>query len=596
MHLINIDTLQLERFDVNPPSYAILSHRWRDGEVSFGEFADLNKRRRKAGFTKILDTCAQARRDNLAYVWVDTCCIDKSSSAELSEAINSMFAWYQGAAVCYAFLDDVFANAQDADGAMLGPSQWSETPCDNMAKSEWFERGWTLQELIAPRTLDFFCRPKSLHETGWCYLGNRARLSYFIMHTTGIPAALLWGNTRLSEFSVSKRMSWAAKRKTTRHEDTAYCLMGLFGVNMPLLYGEGSKAFFRLQEEIIRTIDDDTILAWTEPQSSGFDGLRGIFAPSPSCFASTPHLAPIPSFEPDSHFVNTSKGLRTSETICPTREMLDELDIGHRDQSYVLLPLNCCSHAEVYDGKRTGILLRWQDDRTYLRVPSKRLFHLESEQVSRDSTVFIGKHDMPDCLGSYLGYSSRLRFNFQFPDKGVTFLRKISPVEGDYYPSRYTFHVDGASEVPRKLAFVFHLGDFSRLLLVAMKLDEEPEASGKEEIKYTMVTDVLPVESTKSDYKKCIVKARDQWLSKIDDTVHHFKAEVERLSRSGTQDQVPSIKPGPVGALFTHDVKVRSADGLTTMKLRVSLVKDAIFLSPTYILRLSFVGSRVPSV
>ncbi|KAK8060678.1 hypothetical protein PG996_010608 [Apiospora saccharicola] len=110
MYLINITTLQLERFDVEPPPYATLSHRWRDGEISFGEFADLDKRQGKAGFTKILDTCAQARKDNLAYVWVDTCCIDKSSSAELSEAINSMFAWYRSAKVCYALLDDVFSN------------------------------------------------------------------------------------------------------------------------------------------------------------------------------------------------------------------------------------------------------------------------------------------------------------------------------------------------------------------------------------------------------------------------------------------------------------------------------------------------------
>lgn len=249
MYLINIHTLELEQFDVSPPPYAILSHRWRDGEVSFSEFADHDKRRGKAGFTKILDMCAQARRDRLAYIWVDTYCIDKSSSAELSEAINSMFAWYQDAKVCYAFLDDIFASSQDVDSMLLDLSWGSEAHYESMTKSEWFGRGWTLQELIAPRTSEFFCRPDTPHETNWRHLGDRERLSPLIESTTGIPGDLLCGPRPVSKFSVSKMMSWAANRKTTRQEDMAYCLMGLFGVNIPLLYGEGPNAFLRLQEE-----------------------------------------------------------------------------------------------------------------------------------------------------------------------------------------------------------------------------------------------------------------------------------------------------------------------------------------------------------
>ncbi|KAK8080927.1 hypothetical protein PG997_008745 [Apiospora hydei] len=258
MYLINIDSFLLERFDVNPPPYAILSHRWRDGEVSFSEIADPDRREGKAGFAKILDMCAQARKDNLAYVWVDTCCIDKSSSAELSEAINSMFACYQGATICYAFLDDVVAIDQDTEIRLL----------DDITKSVWFERGWTLQELITPKRVEFFCKLEGAQGPNWARLGNREYLSEFISERTRIPEELLHGRNPVSAYSASMRMSWAANRITTRPEDIAYCLMGLFGVNMPLPYGEGSKAFLRLQEETMRTIDDDTIFAWTDPSRS----------------------------------------------------------------------------------------------------------------------------------------------------------------------------------------------------------------------------------------------------------------------------------------------------------------------------------------
>ncbi|KAK7926770.1 hypothetical protein PG985_003768 [Apiospora marii] len=278
-------------------------------------------------------------------------------------------------------------------------------------------------------------------------------------------------------------------------------------------------------------------------------------------------------------------------TVCPTREMLGKMGTENHGQSYVLLPLNCYDRDQYSEGQCEAILLRWQHDRTYMRVPSQGLYKWKYGQVSRDSTVFVGKDDKPVTF--LIGSGSR-KIIFQLPDKGVTFLQDLSPVKGDYDPSRYTFSMAGVPEVPCKLAFVFHLEEFTRLLLVAIRLNGTG-TSGKQETDYIMVTDVLPVEST-THYEKRIVKFRDQWISETDDTTQYLKVKFQRLSRSVTQDQVQSIKSRPVGDIFTQDVKIRSADGLTKMMLRVSLVKEAVYRDPTYVLRLSFIGSRLPSI
>ncbi|KAK8060677.1 hypothetical protein PG996_010607 [Apiospora saccharicola] len=274
------------------------------------------------------------------------------------------------------------------------------------------------------------------------------------------------------------RMSWAANRRTTRGEDIAYCLMGLFGVNMPLLYGEGSKAFLRLQEEILRIIDDDTIFAWSEPFWSRFEGIRGIFALSPAFFLGARELVVIPSMEPDSHFVNTSKGLRTNTTVCPTWEMLKEklhvlrgVDNSQLHQSFLLLPLNCARN--LSSETHAAILLQWQHDRTYLCVPSTDLFEVKYDQVSRDSTVFVAKSDMfyrraiSEALDRNL-----VNFVFQLPDTGVTFLQRLSPATGKYRPVSSSFAMQ--KDVAGKLGFTFYLENSKQLLLVAIEFSESP--------------------------------------------------------------------------------------------------------------------------
>ncbi|KAG8530652.1 uncharacterized protein KY384_004007 [Bacidia gigantensis] len=220
----------------------------------------------KVGFRKLRGACDLASSQALEYIWIDTCCIDKSSSAELSEAINSMFSWYANAKTCYAFLADV-----DHDRSRKG-----QVGLDEFGSARWFQRGWTLQELIAPQDISFYDR-------NWQEIGDKTSLRGRISRITGIDESVLKKDVSHQIISVAKRMSWASRRVTTRPEDIAYCLMGLFNVNMPLIYGEGSKAFTRLQEEIIKYSTDQSLFAWTHQQD---DSKRqcGLLAPSPSEF------------------------------------------------------------------------------------------------------------------------------------------------------------------------------------------------------------------------------------------------------------------------------------------------------------------------
>lgn len=247
MRLIHTKTLELvEFFGNNIPEYAILSHTWGQEEVTFKDWKRLDAAKGKTGFSKINMACRQALADGLKYLWVDTNCIDKRASAELSEAINSMFSWYKNASICYAYLSDVEARPSGT----IPEEDWEQ-----FRRSRWFTRGWTLQELLAPRQMVFYAKD-------WSKIANRSDLDDEISTATGIPKEYLL-DRRLSSASIAQRMSWLSRRETTRIEDMAYCMLGIFDINMPLLYGEGSKAFTRLQEEIIRTSTDHTIFCWT---------------------------------------------------------------------------------------------------------------------------------------------------------------------------------------------------------------------------------------------------------------------------------------------------------------------------------------------
>ena len=260
MRLINTSSLEIDEFfDADIPEYAILSHTWQKGEevhlqeaISGGLKAP---RSRKLGHLKILRTCELAKHESYDYLWIDTCCIDKSSSAELSEAINSMYKWYQNARICYVFMSDVVSSMPEG-----------------FAESRWFTRVWTLQELLAPTTCVFYDRQ-------WRRIGTKSSLLTEIGNASGILKQHI---QRASRASIAQKMSWASKRNASREEDIAYSLMGLFDVNMPLLYGEGGKkAFLRLQEQILRVSTDESIFAWTNDSA----WCSGLLAYSPRDFA-----------------------------------------------------------------------------------------------------------------------------------------------------------------------------------------------------------------------------------------------------------------------------------------------------------------------
>ncbi|RMY13029.1 hypothetical protein D0868_02241 [Hortaea werneckii] len=324
MLLLNARTYALKFFHTpkTAPPYAILSHTWEDDEVLFKDMDDLERAKAKSGWQKIEYVCRQALNDGLERAWVDTCCIDKSSSAELSEAINSMFKWYECSEVCYVYLCDLTMTAtlRDDHPMVMGWLEVAENlfqhlwedhemyfravtsvtisagrihdgihgrPCNEsvislidtlgaFSRAKWWSRGWTLQELLAPRNIVFM-------DQHWQQIARLPELVVTVSTISKVDVGVLLKTAPLQSRCIAERLSWASKRSTTREEDTAYALLGIFDANMPLLYGEGSRAFKRLQEIISLRSNDLSIYAWLNPLLVD-DHLT--FAASPSYFAS----------------------------------------------------------------------------------------------------------------------------------------------------------------------------------------------------------------------------------------------------------------------------------------------------------------------
>ncbi|KAF0325649.1 het domain-containing protein [Colletotrichum asianum] len=339
MKLINVHTLEIEAFNAGEqvPRYAILSHTWGGDEISFHEwitnFGNTSPEYlEKEGYLKIINACSKTRDDKLRYLWVDTICIDKSSSAELSEAINSMFAWYERATVCIVYMADV--EWEDELIHKIHTNQYS-----SFGSSRWFTRGWTLQELLAPRKVFFFTKE-------WTEIGTKSELMFKISKITGIDVSYLTDTRRIWSASIAARMSWASNRQTTRPEDMAYCLLGIFDINMPLLYGEGSRAFLRLQEEIIKSADDHTIFCWTWDADKTPDQWQSVLAPSPSVFSNSgSFVATHRNFESAPYQV-TNVGLRIKlpvvaavNCLCAMLSVISTDDADPEHKRMMCLPL-----------------------------------------------------------------------------------------------------------------------------------------------------------------------------------------------------------------------------------------------------------------
>ncbi len=345
-----------------PPPYAILSHTWRKNEISFQDMTSCADVQSKPEYDKIRNSSRKALHQKLDFIWIDSCCIDKSSSAELSEAINSMFRWYKDAVVCFAYLEDL-------------PIGQSTATKPELERCRWFTRGWTLQELIAPKEVRFYDR-------GWNCRGTKETLQDSISSITAIKTHVLLGKhlNRLGSIPVAERMSWASRRETTRQEDMAYCLLGIFGVNMALIYGEGANAFTRLQEEIIKRTNDLSIFAWdSRGRSSG--PYCGLLAESPAEFSRV-----SPSLFTDTRFFTTeftvtNRGLRmTTELWVPPN-----LASFNRDRLGYFL---CLSHSPSSSNTFIGIHLKKVGQSSFVRISDKPLTadYLQSTEPDREES------------------------------------------------------------------------------------------------------------------------------------------------------------------------------------------------------------------
>ncbi|KAH8634582.1 HET domain containing protein [Alternaria alternata] len=238
-----------------------------------------------------------------------------------------MFRWYKDATLCYAYLDDVSVYDARSD-------DWFSN--DELAKSRWFTRGWTLQELIAPKNIVFYGKD-------WISVGQKALCCAKQERITGTSANVLAGTDAVEDQSIAKRMSWMSGRTTTRTEDMACSLMGIFDVNMPLLYGEGDKAFVRLQEEIMKDSADHSLFAWQESYSSGYFLPNSIFSGDPEQFGASSGIVNRRFDDNDrlnEEFSSTNRGVKIKPRVRkPINDPLNVLKLG---EDHFLAVLDCC--------------------------------------------------------------------------------------------------------------------------------------------------------------------------------------------------------------------------------------------------------------
>jgi hypothetical protein len=417
MRLLNAKDFKLTYFndERSVPAYAILSHTWGDNEVSFRDMTELSHEQRtlKGGYKKVQKCCTKALDWGLEWIWMDTCCIDQTSSAELSEAINSMYQWYRQSSVCYAYLSDVCSVEED----FLPDRVIDQEHIDRKSsfdKARWFTRGWCLQELLAPRNMHFYNKD-------WEYIGSKDSLKTPISMVTRIDEYGLF-IPDLSVLSVAHRMSWAVGRKTTRPEDIAYCLLGIFNINMPLLYGEGlMRAFGRLQEEIMRRTEDHSIFAWSGKDTDFGNDMVGFLAPDPSAFTyGKVGLSPLP--ERVDPLSITGRGIRVEVPLIRQE--------GHGENYLAIIGCHESGSSETYYAipitplKKSGDVFRRRssDLQKVSRTEAenaklKNIFllrhskptHLEDKDTMQ---VWFSLLETRDCIYSIKGAVPKSRWNY----------------------------------------------------------------------------------------------------------------------------------------------------------------------------------------
>jgi hypothetical protein len=372
MHLIRTDgSYKLYRIETsklwNDPSkqYAILSHTWapkNSDEVSFLDMSNLAVAKQKPGWEKIEESCKKAARDKIPYIWIDTCCIDKSGPHDqIQSEINSMFQYYSQAAVCYVLLSDVPGSCPQLLERAKLKEVWpasKRTWESHIMCSRWFTRGWTLQELIAPKKVEFYNRR-------WRWIGSlRGGLMETVSRTTQIPQGALMKSSgaSLEDFTIAQRMAWAANRKTTKDEDMAYCLLGIFNITMAMIPGEGLRAFERLQLEILQRSTDHSIFAWNwrEGFQRKMSGNESLLAPHPRYFYTHQPVVPLRATRAENArrehaFEMTNRGLEIRLPIVSDGTK----PAGSKAR---LALLNCCFQDGKGQKERIALLVKEIDD------------------------------------------------------------------------------------------------------------------------------------------------------------------------------------------------------------------------------------------
>ncbi|KAK4183889.1 hypothetical protein QBC35DRAFT_507093 [Podospora australis] len=475
MRLLETSTLRLvSKREGEIPPYAILSHTWGgdDDEVTYQDILELSASRfrlndgskfahrvtKKKGFAKIRDSAKLALSSGYNFIWIDTCCIDKTSSAELSEAINSMFRWYREATICYAYLVDVPAESEG----------------QNISSSRWFTRGWTLQELLAPSDVWFY-------DQGWGIIGSKLgpnskgladkhpeiwRRNFvdpaFLNRVTGVDTAILTRPAALEDVSVASKMKWAANRQTTRTEDVAYCLMGIFNVNMPLLYGEGTRSFMRLQEEILESTNDQTLFAWTVPPSKESPCLSGLLASHPSYFKDFGDIQPLSVNVSRSSAPSTmtNAGLHVQLYLERTESLTEHNQAASSDQYLAIL--DCYPHTQP-SGITANLALRLValGGDQYARMEADQVAWVPTDQKRPGGNTYIYVQESPVFVLPEIVVAphSTPDINYVFdaaPITGWNDLTQTMRPEPDYFPDKsllglFTFRIMEAPEYSRQL-------------------------------------------------------------------------------------------------------------------------------------------------
>ncbi|KAI3326790.1 heterokaryon incompatibility protein-domain-containing protein [Xylariaceae sp. AK1471] len=354
--------------ELNATKYLIVSHAWGwsnqtnnwgnpqeeiDFEVASMPFTEIN---RLTSLNKIKSACRLAASRKIDYVWIDTCCIDQKNSTEVTEGINSMFEWYHKSELCAVYLADLHYENKD------GPNELYE----RLKACRWFERGWTLQELLAPTQVYFY-------DKNWTFIGTKKDLAVNIESITGIDRESVENPSSISLRSIAHKMAWASNRKTTKPEDRAYSLIGIFNVNIPMIYGEGVvRAFHRLQKEITMTTSELSVFGWEDERNREF---YSMLADSPDVFASGRDLN---GYIPEQHYNMTNKGIHMTYSLrkVPRKQ-------GNRCYFQWLLPIGYRSSTESSDPDVIGILLRKIDTQAFVRYNGNSLVRYTEQEFRK---------------------------------------------------------------------------------------------------------------------------------------------------------------------------------------------------------------------